>query len=174
MVTEFANQRCSDHERDVEQRVKQHDVLDGETNGLRTQQQEAEAELGPRKHSGWDKVAFEFRAEGFPWFEHALALVLNPWLILDETQDHDAEQGGNECDPEQDPERRGPIPEPPKQTVRDKRAENGSGLIKRLVHTERVPPVCFIGDCRKPGIARRPPETLSQPLDDTKDTKSND
>src|ERR1700687_4041633 len=33
-------------------------------------------------------------------------------------------------------------------------------------------PGVFAGHCRKPGITRRSPETLAQPLDDAKDTET--
>jgi hypothetical protein len=58
-IAEFADEGCSDDESDIEQRVEQHDILDGETGTIRTQEQEAETEIGECENPRRDKVAFE-------------------------------------------------------------------------------------------------------------------
>ena len=47
------------------------------------EQDESEAEVSQRKHSGWNQVAFEARTELLPVFSHAFALVRNARLVFD-------------------------------------------------------------------------------------------
>jgi len=45
-IAEFTYQRCGNDERDIEQGVKQHDVIDCKTDAVCAQQQKSETEIG--------------------------------------------------------------------------------------------------------------------------------
>src|ERR1019366_983437 len=104
-VAELADEWCSEDERGIEQRIKQYDIPDRETDTIRTQKQEAETEVGQRENPRCEKVAVEPGTQRLPCHENTFVFALNARLILDQAKHENAQHGRNKRDPEQHPKR---------------------------------------------------------------------